>query len=122
MKRGWQYFIDGAATITFTPDKGATAEVRENGVATTFALSLPTVFANTYLTETIITVDSTKQNVVWTPQADGTFTFDVTAEMLADLIDFAEFELDTKGEYDAFATALEGAEIKIAVSDGVSAT
>ena len=73
------------------------------------------------MTETIITVDTTKQNVVWTRQADGTFTFDVTAEMLADLIDFAEFELDTKAEYNAFATALEGAEIKIAVSDGVSA-
>ena len=115
-------YITGDVVITFTPDKGAPVEVKNDGVATTYTLSIPVGYANTYNTQTIITVDGTAQNATWQKQADGTFTHTITADKLTSMIGIAEFVLDTKAEYDAFATALQGAQILVSVSDGKTST
>lgn len=108
--------IEGDVVIKFTPNTYAPAEVKANGVPSTFAFSLsknPWNYADT----AIMIVDTEKHNITWTP-AGNYFTYTITADDLYDYITLTEFTLDTKAEYDAYDAVLTEGQIVLTVSDG----
>lgn len=109
--------IDGDLVIKFTPNTYAPAEVKTNGVPSTFAFSLSND-AWKYETEDIMTINTNKQNITWTPDGAGAFTYTISADDLAGYITFTEFTLDTKAEYDAYDRVLTNGQIVVTVSDG----
>jgi hypothetical protein len=114
--------ITGKIVITFVPNQYAPAEVKTSGVATTWQLAT-NIAQNTwtYNSTQIFTVNTDKVNVVWgTPDGQGVFTYEISAETLAAKIQLGTFTLDTKAEYDAFNTELGKGKIGITVSDGVT--
>lgn len=113
--------ITGDLTITFTPNTYAPDDVKNNGVASTYALSLSNN-AWEYGGKTIMTVDSAKQNISWTKAENGTFTCTVPADKIAGLIRLTEITLDTKADYNAYDTVLTKGQIVISISDGKSAS
>ena len=113
--------IDGNLVIGFTPNTYAPEEVKQNGVASTFAFSLSN--ANwQYNGQTIMTVDTEKHNITWTPDGSGAFTFTISAAELANYIRLTEFTLDTKVEYDAYDAVLTEGQIVVSISDGKNAS
>jgi len=113
--------ISGDLVIGFTPNTYAPAEVKTNGVPSTFAFSLSN--ANwQYSGENIITVDTATHNIVWTPDGNGAFTYTISAAELANYITLTEFTLDTKADYDAYDGVLTNGQIVISVSDGKNAS
>lgn len=59
-----------------------------------------------------------EENITWTPEADGTFTYTMDEAALKAQIQLSEtFVLDTKAEHDAFRAALAG-NIIARVTDG----
>lgn len=108
--------IEGEVVIKFTPNTYAPAEVKANGVPSTFAFSLSNN-AWYYETFAIMTVDTEKHNITWTPAGDY-FTYTITADDLYDYITLTEFNLDTKVEYDAYDAVLTNGQIVLTVSDG----
>jgi len=113
-------YIAGNIVVTFTPTSVAPANVKENGVTSTYAFSL----ANStwqYEGKDIVTVNhAEKHNVIWQDNGDGTFSFTISATDLEDHISLTEFDLDTKAKYDAYNTVLGKGSIVITVSDGVT--
>jgi len=113
-------YIEGNIVVTFTPNSVAPANVKENGVTSTYAFSL----ANStwqYEGKDIVTVNhAEKHNVIWQDNGDGTFSFTISATDLEDHISLTEFDLDTKAKYDAYNTVLGKGSIVITVSDGVT--
>jgi len=111
-------YATGNIVITFTPNSVAPADVKENGVATTYAFSL----ANTnwkYEDKDIVTVKHTeKHDITWTKNGDGTFSFTISAEELMEHVTLTQIELDTKAKYDAYNAVLGQGSIVISVSDG----
>lgn len=112
-------YITGQIVITFTPNSVAPETVKENGVASTFQLTLTN---NNWLYEgqPIVTLAHNEaEEITWgQPDAQGVFTFVISAEELAQHISLTEFTLDTKAKYDAFNLALGQGQITITVSDG----
>ncbi|MBR2614531.1 MAG: hypothetical protein IKC71_02910 [Clostridia bacterium] len=120
-------YIEGQIVITFTPNSVAPEEVKENGVASTFQFGLTN--ANwTYddgdgAKKLITLAHDEAEDIVWgEPDENGVFTYIITAEALAEHINLAEFNLDTKVKYDEFNTVLGNGQITITVSDGITAT
>lgn len=113
--------ISGNLVINFTPNTYAPVEVKENGVPSTFAFSLSNPNWK-YNGSSIITVDTNKHNIVWTPDGSGAFTFTITAAELANYITLTEFTLDTKVEYDDYDAVLTNGQIVVSVSDGKNAS
>ena len=115
-------YATGQIVITFTPNSVAPAEVKDNGVPTTYQFSL----ANTswqYESQDIATINhSEKHNIVWTDNGDGTFSYTITAEKFLEHVTLTEFELDTKAKYDAYNAVLGTGSIVITVSDGTTAS
>ena len=115
-------FATGNIIVTFTPNSVAPADVKENGVKTTYAFSL----ANPnwqYEGKDIVAVNHTeKHNVIWQDNGDGTFSFTISADEFMEHIALTEFELDTKVKYDAYNAVLGTGSIVITISDGVSAS
>ena len=115
-------YATGNIIVTFTPNSVAPAEVKENGVETTYAFTL----ANPnwkYEDKDIVTVKHTeKHGVVWQDNDDGTFSFTISAEQFMGHVTLTEFELDTKVKYDAYNAVLGTGSIVITVSDGVTAS
>lgn len=112
-------YITGEIVITFTPNSVAPQDVKDNGVASTFALSLSNPNWE-YEGTKIVTLNHTgTHNITWTKQSDGTFTYTIDADALADHITLAEIILDTKAKYDAYNTVLGNGQIVINVSDGI---
>lgn len=109
--------ITGDLTITFTPNTYAPDEVKNNGVASTFAFSLSNSAWN-YDNQPIITVDTDKHNIAWAKGGNGIFTYTISAEALADYLTLTEFSLDTKADYDAYDKVLTNGQIVVTVSDG----
>ena len=92
----------GEIVITFTPNSVAPAEVKADGVPSTFALSL--------------------SNPNWKyDDGEGVFTFTISAAEFVNHVHLNEFLLDTKADYDAFNTVLGQGQIVITVSDGITA-
>ena len=115
-------YATGNIIVTFTPNSVAPADVKENGVKTTYAFSL----ANPnwkYEDKDIVTINHTeKHDVVWQDNGDGTFSFTISADEFMEHVALTEFELDTKVKYDAYNAVLGTGSIVITVSDGVSAS
>ena len=121
-------YATGNIVITFTPNSVAPADIKENGVASTYSFSL----ANTNWKfraqdqdqeQDIIKVNHTeKHDIVWTSNGDGTFSFTISAEDFMKHVSLTEFELDTKIKYDAYNAVLGTGSIVISVSDGTTAT
>ena len=115
-------YATGNIVITFTPNSVAPTEVKENGVATTYAFSL----ANPnwqYEGQNIVAVNHTENhNVTWQDNGDGTFSFTISADEFMEHVALTEFELDTKVKYDAYNAVLGTGSIVIAVSDGTTAS
>ena len=103
------------------PNSVAPAEVKEHGIATTYAFSL----ANPnwkYETKDIVTLNHNgKHDIVWTNNGDGTFSFTISAAQFMEHVSLTEFDLDTKVKYDAYNSVLGKGSIVITVSDGVTA-
>ena len=115
-------YITGQIVITFTPNSVAPETVKENGVESTFQLTL-TNDNWLYDGQKIITLaHNNAEEITWgEPDEMGVFSFVITADELTEHITLTEFNLDTKAKYDAFNTALGQGQITITVSDGVVA-
>ena len=117
-------YATGNIVITFTPNSVAPSEVKENGVETTYSFSL----ANPnwkYEGQDVMTLNPEHtgvHNVVWEEQADGTFTFSISATELLGHVVLTEFELDTKAKYDAYNAVLGQGSIVLTVSDGTTSS
>ncbi len=115
-------YIEGEIVITFTPNSVAPEKIKKEGVASTFKFGL-TNSNWIYEDKNIVALaHSDAENITWgQPDAQGVFTFIITAEDLSEHITLTEFILDTKAKYDSFNTALGQGQITITVSDGVTA-
>lgn len=113
--------IEGDLVIRFTPNTYAPAEVKTNGVASTFAFSLSNAAWN-YDNTPIMTVDTAKHDITWVPANDGTFTYTISAQNLANYVTLTEFTLDTKVDYDAYDRVLTNGQLVITISDGKNAS
>lgn len=113
--------ISGNLVIKFTPNAYASEEVKTGAVPSTYSFSLAN--ANwQYNGQNIVTLNhSENHSITWTPESDGTFTFTISADELAEHINLTEFNLDTKTEYDNYNTVLGQGSIVLTVSDGVTA-
>lgn len=115
-------YIEGNIVITFTPNSVAPVEIKENGLDTTytFSLSNPTW---QYNSQNIVTLNHAEaHSIEWVKQADGTFTYTISAAALSSHISLTEIVLDTKTAYDAYNAVLGKGAIVITVSDGVTAS
>lgn len=118
--------ITGNIVVTFTPATHAPVEIKEDGVDSTFTITLSNnswTFDDDTEDETparnIITLNHNgAHKIAWTKQADGTFTYTISAAELAEHIVLTEFVLDTKAKYDLFNAALANGQIIFTVSDG----
>ena len=113
--------IEGDLVIRFTPNTYAPAEVKTNGVASTFAFSLSNAAWN-YDNTPITTVDTAKHDITWVPANDGTFTYTISAQNLANYVTLTEFTLDTKADYDAYDRVLTNGQLVVTISDGKNAS
>ena len=114
--------IGGEIIIKFTPATHAPADIKENGVPTTYKFGVSNADWK-YGGEFIITVDTDEKDVVWTDtDGDGVLTHTVSAAELANILTLAEFELDTKADYDAYDTVLTQGQITLTISDGKNAS
>lgn len=111
--------ITGDLVITFTPNTYAPNEVKNNGVASTFAFSLSNSAWN-YDNKAIMKVDTNKHDITWVKGDNGTFTYTISAETLKTYITLTEFSLDTKADYDAYDRVLTNGQIVVTISDGKS--
>lgn len=110
--------IEGNLVIKFTPNTYAPVEVKENGVASTFAFSLSNNAWN-YDSKAIMTVDTQKHAISWgSPDGNGVFTYTIDASTLAGYLTLTEFILDTKADYDAYDRVLTEGQVVINISDG----
>lgn len=119
--------------VTFTPADGASEDIKKNAVPTElyFKTTVPMQYkmdaqGNYSATGTpadIFTFSNPSDgnfsaNVVWNPEANGTFTYTLNQDDLEDMISLSQtFKLDVKAEYDAFREALAG-NIVVHVTDG----
>ena len=119
----------GEIVITFTPNAVAPAEVKADGIPSTFAFSLSNPNWQ-YDDEEglgardIVTLGhTTPETIVWgEPNGEGVFTYTISAaELVNNHIHLGEFLLDTKTDYDAFNAVLGQGQIIITVSDGITA-
>lgn len=113
--------IEGDLVIRFTPNTYAPDEVKTKGVASTFAFSLSNAAWN-YDNTPIMTVDTAKHDITWVPANDGTFTYTISAQNLANYVTLTEFTLDTKVDYDAYDRVLTNGQLVITISDGKNAS
>lgn len=113
--------ITGNLVISFTPNTYAPEEVKTGGVPSTFAFSLSNSNWK-YDGTDIMTVDTTKYDITWTPDGEGGFTYVISAAELANYIHLTEFTLDTKVDYDNYDAVLTNGQIVVSVSDGKNAS
>ncbi len=125
--------INGYITITFTPNVGVGAEedVVDKGIETKAFLAFkqsstqvgypmdaegnydengtPTQILTIDTTGWIINPVGTADAECWVANGDGSFSYVITADMIAEQVTLGEtFILDTLSEYNAFSNILEG--------------
>lgn len=118
--------ISGQLVVTFKPATYAPGDVKENAVPTEYTISLSNNSWTYDDDETdeeapkaILTLNHTgAHDVEWVKQADGSFTFVLNADELAEHLSLTEFDLDTKAKYDSYNKALANGQIIFAVTDG----
>ena len=121
-------------TVTFTPASNAPQSVKENAVP--FELYFGTTTTMQYKMDASGNYSDTgtptdifkllnvsngnfEENVTWTKQANGTFTYTLDETALKNQIQLTQtFVLDLKSEHDAFREALTG-NIVARVTDGI---
>lgn len=113
--------IEGNIVIKFVPNVYAPESVKNNAVPSTFAFSLSNENW-TYEGQKVLTVDTTAYNIEWESNDDGSFTYTIDAQKLAEYIQLTVFTLDTKIKYDAFDKVLTYGQVIISVSDGKSSS
>lgn len=69
-----------------------------------------------------MTVDTAKHDITWVPANDGTFTYTISAQNLANYVTLTEFTLDTKVDYDAYDRVLTNGQLVVTISDGKNAS
>lgn len=111
-------YITGDLVINFTPNTYAPTNIKENGVASTYAFSLPNTNWKYESTNVVTLNHAGNHDVSWEKQSDGTFTFTISAQELAEHISLTEFTLDTKVDYDAYNAVLGQGSVVVSVSDG----
>ena len=104
--------MDGGIKITFTADNSASAEVKANGIAMQYAITVTTPW--TFNGTQIFTVDA---ETIAINDGNATFTATITADELMDAITLGKIFLPTATDYDNFALALQNGEITITVSE-----
>ena len=121
-------------TVTFTPASNAPQSVKENAVPSELYFGTTTTMqykmdASGNYSDTGTPTDIFKllnvsngnfeENVTWTKQANGTFTYTLDETALKNQIQLTQtFVLDLKSEHDAFREALTG-NIVARVTDGI---
>ena len=114
--------ITGSLTVHFTPATFAPEDIKENGVDSTFQFTLSNSDWK-YENQAVVTLQHTgTHDITWVKQSDGTFTYTLDAEALAEHIKLTTFTLDTKADYDAFSAVLANGQITFTVSDGVTSS
>jgi len=113
--------IGGEIIIKFTPATHAPAEIKTNGVPTTYTFGVSNAEWE-YNEVSIIDVDTEAKNAVWTDAGNGVLTHTISAAQLADILTLTEFELDTKADYDAYDAVLTQGQITLTISDGKSSS
>ena len=119
-----EWYLTGSLTIKFTPNQGADETVKLNGIDLQWKLSVSDNWK--YSVDNIFTVNTETVDIdKGALGADGSFSWEVTAEQLADKIRFynvtqgseSALKLDTVSEYEAFKHALHSGSIGITVSE-----
>jgi hypothetical protein len=121
-------------TVTFTPAANAPKAVKDNAVLSELYFDTTTPMTYNIDNEGNYKVDGTptpiikltnakndrfEENITWTKQNDGTFTYSLNEDQLKDQIQLSQtFVLDIKAEHDAFRAALNG-NIVARVTDGI---
>ena len=129
---------DAAIVITYTPDDYVPDDVDNFGLTTYWSLSWKkgdltnlagwkygtTPIFSEINTTTVATISpSNGTGAKWNKESDGTFTYTITVETLADMIKLTEgITLDTITKYNEFQADLSGGTIGINVNDGVADT
>ena len=123
----------GYLTVTFTPNASATEAVRTGAVPTYWCLQIGAnasidnwLYDGNKIFDTIDgawkTIDGVNASN-WVASADGkSFTYTISGETIANMIDMNEFTLETKTEYNAFASALTYTKITLYVNDSQTTT
>ena len=111
-------YITGSVRISFVPSAYAPVEVKNGGVPSQWFIAKDSA-SWTYESQSVITVDDTKTNVVWTP-SNGGFVCEITADQIKNVVHLAEITLDDKVAYDAYAAVLGALDFH--VTDGKSAS
>ena len=116
----------GEIVITFTPNAVAPAEVKEDGIPSTFAFSLTNPdwkYDDGEGERAVVTLaHSGAEDINWgEPNGEGVFTYTISAAEFVEHVHLSEFLLDTKADYDKFNAALGQGQIIITVSDGITA-
>ena len=116
----------GYLTVTFTPNESATEAVRTGAVPTYWCLKTGDSIDNWLYDGNKIfnTIDGAWKTIDgvnasnWVASADGkSFTYTISGETIANMIDMNDFTLETKTEYNAFASALQFTKITLYVND-----
>ena len=123
---------NGKITLKFTPSSSADNTVKAQGVKSVYKFYTTVGTSNeqsawVYEGQQIFNVDTTTvtidvatatEGAKWTKQTDGSFTYELTTDILDDIITLQNtFELDNKTEYEAFRTALGTGSITCYVND-----
>ncbi len=120
--------------VTFTPNKDAPQSIKDNAISSELYFGTTTTmqykmdadgnYSETGTAKDIFTFTNASDgvfspNVTWTKDPDGVFTYTLNETALKGVISLSQiFKLDTKGEHDAFRTALNG-NIVARVTDGI---
>lgn len=115
--------VEGDIVITFTPNSVAPAEIKANGVESTFQFGLSNPSWQ-YDGKDIVTLEHDEaEAITWSgPSSTGVFSYTITAANIYTHITLTEFVLDTKAKYDAYNHALALGQITITVSDSIKTT
>jgi len=121
-------------TVTFTPAANAPKAVKDNAVESELYFDTTTPMTYNIDNEGNYKADGTptpiikltnaknntfEENITWTKENDGTFTYSLNEDQLKDQIQLTQtFVLDIKAEHDAFREALNG-NIVARVTDGI---
>ena len=104
--------IDGDIEITFTANELAPADVKANGIAMQYTVSVTTPWE--FKGTQIFTVSG---NALDVNDGDATFTATISAAELMNAITLGDISLPTVADYDAFESALANGEITITVGE-----
>ncbi len=117
--------ITGKVRIVFTPGQFAGSEIEQNGVPSTWQLTLSNSdwkYDDGSGEKNIIAINhpDEKHDITWTTvQGVNGLVCDISAQELASHLTLTEFDLPSKSDYDAYNGVLANGQILFTVSDGI---